>query len=152
MRWSRVSKAYHFLKILANCVDSMLFHCFYDSWDSVSKYFLNAFIEFAQTLPQSGQLWQVHTPLSDFLRKTRSTEKHKDQFKKLKASLRCYGDSDCNKTQIIRNFHLYIIQLWELFTHIFTHADVVNAQTWEVSPPKRSGRATLQKKAKQTKN
>ena len=31
MRWSRVSKAYHFLKILANRVDSMLFHCFYDA-------------------------------------------------------------------------------------------------------------------------
>ena len=31
MRWSRVSKAYHFLKKLANCVDSMLFHCFYDA-------------------------------------------------------------------------------------------------------------------------
>ena len=31
MRWSRVPKAYHFLKILANCVDSMLFHCFYDA-------------------------------------------------------------------------------------------------------------------------
>ena len=30
MRWSCVSKAYHFLKKLANCVDSMLFHCFYD--------------------------------------------------------------------------------------------------------------------------
>ena len=31
MRRSRVSKAYHFLKILASCVDGMLFHCFYDS-------------------------------------------------------------------------------------------------------------------------
>ena len=31
MRRSRVSKAYHFLKKLANCVDSMLFHCFYDA-------------------------------------------------------------------------------------------------------------------------
>ena len=31
IRWSRVSKAYHFLKKLANCVDSMLFHCFYDA-------------------------------------------------------------------------------------------------------------------------
>ena len=31
MRWSRISKAYHFLKIFANCVYSMLFHCFYDS-------------------------------------------------------------------------------------------------------------------------
>ena len=26
------------------------------------------------------------------------------------ASLRCHGDSDCNKTQIIKNFHLYVIQ------------------------------------------
>ena len=42
------------------------------------------------------------------------------------ASLRCRGDSDCNKTQIIRNFHLYIIQLWESFFHIFTYGDVVN--------------------------
>ena len=31
MRWIRVSKAYHFLKKLANCVDSMLFHCFYNA-------------------------------------------------------------------------------------------------------------------------
>ena len=53
------------------------------------------------------------------------------------ASLRCRGDSDCNKTQIIRNFHLYIIHLWKPFFHIFTHGDVVNAQTWEVSPPKK---------------
>ena len=30
-RWSLVPKAYHFLKILANCVGSMLFHCFYYS-------------------------------------------------------------------------------------------------------------------------
>ena len=28
------------------------------------------------------------------------------------ASLRCYVDFDFNKTQIIRNFYLYIIQLW----------------------------------------
>ena len=31
---------------------------------------------------------------------------------KIMASLRCHGDSDCNKTQITRNFRLYIIQLW----------------------------------------
>ena len=31
MRRSRVSKACHVLKILANFVDSTLFHCFYDS-------------------------------------------------------------------------------------------------------------------------
>ena len=52
------------------------------------------------------------------------------------ASLRCHGDSDCNKTQIIRNFHLYIIQLWKPFFHISTHGDVINAQTWQVPPQK----------------
>ena len=54
------------------------------------------------------------------------------------ASLHCHGDSDCNKTQIIRNFHHYniIIQLWHPLPHIFTHAEVVNAQTWEVSSQK----------------
>ena len=51
-------------------------------------------------------------------------------------SLRCRGDSDCSKTQIIRNFLLYIIQLWYPFPHIFTHGDVINAQTWEVFPQK----------------
>ena len=52
-------------------------------------------------------------------------------------ALLCYhGDFDCNKTQIIRNFHLHIIQLWYRFSHIFVHADVVNAQTWEVYPLK----------------
>ena len=47
-----------------------------------------------------------------FLKKPPGTEKHKDKLKTLMASLCCHGDSDCNKTQIIRNFHLYIIQLW----------------------------------------
>ena len=58
-----------FLKTLANCVDSMLFHCFYDSSNFVSKYFQKTLIEVVQTLPQLMQLWQVHTPLNDFLKK-----------------------------------------------------------------------------------
>ena len=40
MRWRRFSKAYHFLKILANCVDSMLFHFFMilkTSFQNISK-------------------------------------------------------------------------------------------------------------------
>ena len=52
------------------------------------------------------------------------------------ASLRCHGDSDCDKTQIIRNFHLYMIQLRKPFFHIFTHGDVINAQISEVFPLK----------------
>ena len=52
------------------------------------------------------------------------------------ALLRCHGNSDCNKTQIKRNFHLYVIQLWKPFFHIFIHGDLINAQTWEVSPKK----------------
>ena len=62
-----------------------------------------------------------------FLKKTPSTAKHKES---------CHADPDCNKTQIIGNFQLYIIQLWWPFPHTFTHANVVNAQTWEVSPLK----------------
>ena len=50
--------------------------------------------------------------LKRFLQKTPGTEKHKDKQKNVMASLCCHGDSDCNKTQIVRNFHLYIIQLW----------------------------------------
>ena len=45
--------------------------------------------------------------------------------KNVMLSLCCHGDSDCNKTQIMRNFHLYIIQLWQPFSHIFTHADII---------------------------
>ena len=52
-------------------------------------------------------------------------------MKNVMASLRCHGDSDCNKTPFIRNVYLYIIPLWQPFFHIFNHADVVNAQTGE---------------------
>ena len=69
MRWSSVSKACHFLRILANFVDSMLFHCFNDSYNFVSKCFQNVLIEFVQTSPRLRQLWQVHIPLSDFFKK-----------------------------------------------------------------------------------
>ena len=51
-------------------------------------------------------------------------------------SLRCHGDSDRKKTHIVRNFRLYIIQLWKPFFHIFTHGDVINAQTWKASSQK----------------
>ena len=78
-----------------------------------------------------------------FLKKTPGTEKHKDKIKNVMALLRCHCNSDCNKTQIIRNFHLYVIQLWEPFFHIFTYGIVINAQIWEVSPQKKSSGATL---------
>ena len=51
MRLSLVSKAYHFLKKLANCVIACYFTVFYDAENFVSKYFENALIEFDQTLP-----------------------------------------------------------------------------------------------------
>ena len=51
-------------------------------------------------------------------------------------SLRYHGDSDRKKTHIVRNFRLYIIQLWKPFFHIFTHGDVINAQTWKASSQK----------------
>ena len=45
------------------------------------KYFQNALVQFVQTLPLLRQLWQVQTPLRDFLKKTPGTEKHKDKQK-----------------------------------------------------------------------
>ena len=36
-----------------------------------------------------------------------------------------------------------------IFFHIFTHGDVINAQTWEVSPLKNPCRATLSTKYRQ---
>ena len=90
----------------------MLFHCFYDSYNFVAKYFQNALLELVQTLPRLRQLWQVHSPLSDF-------------FKKLLVQRNTKINEKCNgvitllwrlrlqkKAQIIRKFHLYIIQLW----------------------------------------
>ena len=62
-------------------------------------------------------------------------------------SFRCYDNSDVIATLIIKNFHLYLIQLrWQFFQN-FVYGDVVYAQTWEVlalknciEPPK--GRAS----------
>ena len=49
--------------------------------------------------------------LKPFVKNTPGTEKHKNKKNKnIMASLGCHGDSVCNKTQIIRNFHVYIIQ------------------------------------------
>ena len=50
--------------------------------------------------------------LKRFLKETPVTVKLKNKSKKVMALLRCHGDSDCNRTQIRRNFLLYIIQLW----------------------------------------
>ena len=75
------------------------------------------------------------TPLSDFFKKLLA-QRNTKIIKNVMASLHCHGDSDDNKTQIIRNFHLYIIQLGQSLFHIFTHDDVVSAQIWEVSPSK----------------
>ena len=47
--------------------------------------------------------------LKPFLKNTPGTEKHKNKSKNIMASLGYHGDSICNKTQIIRNFHVYII-------------------------------------------
>ena len=60
----------------------------------------------------------------------------KIKIKNVMASLRCHDDYDYNKTQIMRNFHPYIIQLWKPFFHIFFHGDVIIAQAWEVSAQK----------------
>ena len=79
MRWSRVSKAYHFLKILANCVDSMLFHCFYDSWNFVSI-FPNHSYRICSNFALIEAIMAGTYSLKRFLKKkTPSTEKRKDK-------------------------------------------------------------------------
>ena len=50
--------------------------------------------------------------LKGFLKKKLLVQRNTKINKNVMASLRCHGDSDCDITQIIRNFHLYIIQLW----------------------------------------
>ena len=76
-RWSQVSKAYHFLKISTNCADSMLFHCFYDSWNFVSKYFQDALI--CSNFAIIEAIMAGTYSLERFLTKTPSTEKQKDK-------------------------------------------------------------------------
>ena len=52
--------------------------------------------------------------------------------------------SDAIGTLIVTNFHLYLIQLWWSFFHIFVNGNVVNAQTWQMSaPPEKPHPATL---------
>ena len=53
------------------------------------------------------------------------------QVKKVTTSLRCHGNCDVNKTQIITNFHLNTKQVWLPFPDIFFN--VVNVQTSELS-------------------
>ena len=58
------------------------------------------------------------------------------------ASLRCYGDSDCKKTQIIRKFHLYIIQLRYFFPCLYSRRHSWRSNLGGI-PLKKSSRATL---------
>ena len=54
------------------------------------------------------------------------------QVKWVMASFLCYDNSDVIATLIIKNFHLYLIQLLWQFFQIFVYDDAVYAQTWEV--------------------
>ena len=56
----------------------MLFHCFYDALNFVSKRSHRMCSKFATI---EAIIWQVQTPLSDFLKKTPGTKKHKDKYK-----------------------------------------------------------------------
>ena len=113
----------------------MLFHRFYDPYNFVAKYFQNALIEFVQTLPRLRQLWQVHTPLTDFFKKlivqrnTKINEKRNGVIT-LPWRLRLHENPDHKKVS-----SLYMTAVVTFF-HISTHADIVDVQTWEVFPLK----------------
>ena len=70
MRWSRVSKAYHFPKTLANCVDSKM-------------YFQNALIHRICPNFATIQAIMAGTYSVERFRKKKNpgTEKHKDKYK-----------------------------------------------------------------------
>ena len=57
----------------------MLFHCFYDAQNFVSKYFEIALIEFVQTYTIMEAIMAGTNSLKRFLKKTPGTEKHEDK-------------------------------------------------------------------------
>ena len=59
------------------------------------------------------------------------------------APFRCHSDSDCNKTQIIRNFHLYVNSCGNLFSISLLTAAYLMLKLERYPPPKKSSRATL---------
>ena len=62
---------------------------------------------------------------------------------------RFYDNSDVIATQIITNFHLYLIQLWWQFFQIVVYDDLVYAQTWQVLTLKNvSSHLNLEQKCK----
>ena len=80
MRWSRFSKAYHVLKVLANCVDSMLFHCFYDSLKLRFKILPKHSHRICSNFAIIKAIMVGTYSLRRFLQKTPGTEKHNVSF------------------------------------------------------------------------
>ena len=80
MRWSRFPKACHVLKILANCVDSMLFHCFYDSLKLRFKILPKRSHRICSNFAIIKAIMVGTYSLRRFLRKTPGTEKHNLSF------------------------------------------------------------------------
>ena len=79
MTWSRISKAYHFLKWLANCVDTHAISLLFRFLKlNVSKYFQNALVEFVQTLPYWGNYGRYILPYAISLKNSwyRETSSH----------------------------------------------------------------------------
>ena len=74
-------------------------------------------------------LWMILEEQFPLLRNTAKS-------KKVKAAFCCCDNSNVIATLIIKNFHLYLIQLWWQFFQIFVYGDLVYAQRWEVLPLK----------------
>ena len=69
-----------------------------------------------------GKVWKNSSQCREILLKVNE----------VKASFRCYENSDVIATLITTIFHLYLIQLWWQLFQFFGYGDVVYAQTWEV--------------------
>ena len=88
----------------------MFIHCFYDPQYFGSKYFQNAHricSNFATTEATKGGT----SSLKRILKNNSLYREIQRQVKNVMASLCCHGNADVNKTCIITNFHLYVVQM-----------------------------------------
>ena len=133
MRWKCMSKAPRFLQITAEHRDCPSFTVFLTT-KSLSQ-------NISITLLQISL--KLHEHRGGYCRKKLQQTILEEQFPVPRNTAACeIGNSvisllwqlrsDVIATLIITNFHLYLIQLWWQFFHIFVYGDVNYAQTWEV--------------------
>ena len=120
----------------------MLFHCFYDSYNIVAKYFQNALIEFVQTLPRLRKLWQVHPPLSDFFKKLlvqRNTKINEKRNGVITLLWRLWLQENPDHKKVSSLYNTAVVTF---FPYLYSRRHSWRSNLGGI-PPKKSSRATL---------